>query len=126
MSARRTHKVLCVQFAFSDDTVLAESVGRAVDMRLYPNRISCNLLGKTHRRRFANKWSFVVTEPPKVLGPPTDVLVLRTSDNHVDAHNHSTSSIPCILIASPKSISPIMQILHHIRGKNKRKQITIT
>jgi hypothetical protein len=26
-----------------------------------------------------------VTDPPKVLGPPTDVLVLRTSDNHVDA-----------------------------------------
>ena len=58
MSARRTHKVLCVQFAFSDDTVLSESVGRAVDMRLYPNGISCNLLGKTHRRRCTNKWSF--------------------------------------------------------------------
>ena len=27
MSARRTHKVPCVQFAFSDDTVLSESVG---------------------------------------------------------------------------------------------------
>jgi len=26
-----------VQFAFSDDTVLFESVGRAADMRLYPN-----------------------------------------------------------------------------------------
>ena len=26
-----------------------------------------------------------VTEPPNVLGPPTDVLVLRTSDNPVDA-----------------------------------------
>jgi hypothetical protein len=34
-----------------------------------------------------------VTEPPKVLGPPTVVLVLRTSDNPIDAHNHSTSSI---------------------------------
>jgi hypothetical protein len=29
-----------------------------------------------------------VTEPRKVLGPPIDVVVLRTSDNHVDAHNH--------------------------------------
>jgi hypothetical protein len=28
MSARRTHKVPCVQFAFSDDIVLSESVGR--------------------------------------------------------------------------------------------------
>jgi hypothetical protein len=35
----------------------------------------------------------VVTEPPKVLGPPTVVLVLRTLDNHVDALNHLTSSI---------------------------------
>jgi hypothetical protein len=33
MSARGTHKVPCVQFAFSDDTVLYESVGRAVDTR---------------------------------------------------------------------------------------------
>jgi hypothetical protein len=34
-----------------------------------------------------------VTEPPKVLGPPTVVLVLRTLDNLVGAHNHSTSSV---------------------------------
>jgi hypothetical protein len=53
-----------------------------------------------------------VTEPPKVLGPPTDVFVLRTSDNHVDAHNHSTSLIICIIIILPKSISPITQTLH--------------
>jgi hypothetical protein len=66
-----------------------------------------------------------VMEPPKVLGPPTDVLVLRTSDNHVGARNHSTSSVLCILITSPKSALPITQILRHIGGKNKRKQITI-
>jgi hypothetical protein len=53
-----------------------------------------------------------ITEPPKILGPPTDVLVLRTSDNHVDAHNHSTSSALCIAIISPKSTSPITQTLH--------------
>jgi hypothetical protein len=47
-----------VQFAFSDDTILSESVERAVDMRLYPNRTRRNLLGKTHRKRFTNKWSF--------------------------------------------------------------------
>jgi hypothetical protein len=34
-----------------------------------------------------------VTKPPKVLGPPTVVLVLRTLDNPVDAQNHSTSSV---------------------------------
>jgi hypothetical protein len=53
-----------------------------------------------------------VTEPPKVFGPPTDVLVLRTSDNHVDAHNHLTSSVICIVIILPKSASPITQTLH--------------
>jgi hypothetical protein len=34
-----------------------------------------------------------VTEPPKVLGTPIVVLVLRTLDNPIDAHNHSTSSV---------------------------------
>jgi hypothetical protein len=34
-----------------------------------------------------------VTEPPKVLGPPTVVLVLRTLDNPADAHKHSTSLV---------------------------------
>jgi hypothetical protein len=53
-----------------------------------------------------------VTEPPKVLGPPTDDLVLRTSDNHVDAHKHSTSSVFRIVIISPKSALPITQTLH--------------
>jgi hypothetical protein len=56
------------------------------------------------------------TEPPKVFGPPTTVLVLRTLDNPVDARNHLTSSVICILIISPKSASPITQTLHHIEG----------
>jgi hypothetical protein len=62
-----------------------------------------------------------VTEAPKVLGPPTYVLVLRTSDNHAGAHNHSASSIICIFIISPKSASPITQTLHIIGEENKRK-----
>jgi hypothetical protein len=66
-----------------------------------------------------------VTEPPKVLGPPTVVLVLRISDTSVDAHNHSTSSVLCIFLTSPKSVSPVTQILYHIGGKNKQKQTTI-
>jgi hypothetical protein len=37
-----------VQFAFSDDTALSESVERAVNTRFYPNRIRCTILGKTH------------------------------------------------------------------------------
>jgi hypothetical protein len=56
------------------------------------------------------------TEPPKVLSPPTDVLVLRTSDNHVDAHNHLTSSIFYINIIPRKSALLITQTLHHIGG----------
>jgi hypothetical protein len=53
-----------------------------------------------------------VTEPPKVLGPPTDVLVPRTSDSHAGAHNDSASSVICIFIITPKSASPITQTLH--------------
>jgi hypothetical protein len=44
-----------------------------------------------------------VTEPPKVLDPPTDVLVLRTTDSHAGVHNVSVSSVTCISIISPKS-----------------------
>jgi hypothetical protein len=44
-----------------------------------------------------------VMEPPKVLGPPTDVLFLRTSDSHAGAHNDSASSVVCIFIILPKS-----------------------
>jgi hypothetical protein len=51
-----------------------------------------------------------VTEPPKVLGPLIVVLVLRTSDNPIDAHNHSTSSVLCIFLTSPKSVLPITHI----------------
>jgi hypothetical protein len=50
MSAKETHKIPCVQFAFSDDTVLSESVERAANTRFYPNRIRCTILGKTHRK----------------------------------------------------------------------------
>jgi hypothetical protein len=55
MSARRTNKVPYVQFAFFDDIVLSESVERAVDMRVYPNRIRCTILGKTHMSAFRDR-----------------------------------------------------------------------
>jgi hypothetical protein len=63
-----------------------------------------------------------VTEPPKSLGPPIVVLVQRTSDNPVDVHNHLTSSVS-VSFTFPKSASPITQILRHIGGTNKRKQL---
>jgi hypothetical protein len=47
-----------------------------------------------------------VTEPPKVLGPPTVVLVLRTLDNPVDALNHSTSSVTVSSSIRPRALHP--------------------
>jgi hypothetical protein len=63
----------------------------------------------------------IVTESLKVLGPPTDVLVLMSSDSHAGAHNNSASSIICIFIMSPKSASPITQTLHIIEEENEQK-----
>jgi hypothetical protein len=63
-----------------------------------------------------------VTEPSKSLGPPTVVLVHRTSDNPVDAHDHLTSSVSEFFI-SPKSVSPVTQILQHNGEMNMRKQL---
>jgi hypothetical protein len=47
-----------------------------------------------------------VTEPPKVLGPPTVFLVLRTLDNPVDALNHSTSSVTVSSSIHPRALHP--------------------
>jgi hypothetical protein len=47
-----------------------------------------------------------VMEPPKLLGPPTVVLVQRTLDNPVDAHNHLTSSVPESLFPRPRAVHP--------------------
>ena len=47
-----------------------------------------------------------VTEPPKVLGPPTVVLVLRTLDNPIDAPNHSTSSVTVSSSFRPRALHP--------------------
>jgi hypothetical protein len=63
-----------------------------------------------------------VTEPPKSLGPPTVVFVQRTSDNPVDAPDHLISLVSEFL-AFPKSVSPVTQILQHIRGTNMQKQL---
>jgi hypothetical protein len=47
-----------------------------------------------------------VTEPPKILDPPTVVLVLKTLDNPVDALNHSTSSITVSSSFRPRALHP--------------------
>jgi hypothetical protein len=53
--------------------------------------------------QIANGFAYSVTEHPKVLGTPTDVLVLRTSYSHAGAHNDLAGSVICISIISPKS-----------------------
>jgi hypothetical protein len=63
-----------------------------------------------------------VTEPPKSLGPPTVVLVHRTSDNPAGAPDHLTSSVS-VFFTLPKSVSPVTQILQHIGGTNMRKRL---
>jgi hypothetical protein len=47
-----------------------------------------------------------VKEPPKVLGPPTVVLILVTLDNYVDALNHSTSSVTVSSSFRPRALHP--------------------
>jgi hypothetical protein len=61
-----------------------------------------------------------VTEPPKSLGPPTVVLVQRTSDNPAGAPDYLTSSIS-EFFTLPKSVSTVTQILQHIGGTSMQK-----
>jgi hypothetical protein len=63
-----------------------------------------------------------VTKPPKSLGPPTVVLVQRTSDNLAGAPDHLTSSVSEFL-TFPKSISPVTQTLQYI---GDAEAVTIT
>jgi hypothetical protein len=63
-----------------------------------------------------------VTEPSKLLRPPTVVLVQQTSDNPAGALDHLTSSVSVFLIL-PKSVSPVTQTLQYIGGTKMRKQL---
>jgi hypothetical protein len=67
-------------------------------------------------------FTIIVTEPSKSLGPPTVVLVHRTSDNPAGAPDHLTSSVS-VFFTLPKSVSPVTQILQHIGGMNMRNQL---
>jgi hypothetical protein len=63
-----------------------------------------------------------VIEPPKSLGPPTVVLVQRTSDNPAGAPDHLTSSVSKFLTFA-KSVSPVTQTLQFIEDTKVRKQL---
>jgi hypothetical protein len=65
-----------------------------------------------------------VMEPPKSLGPPTVVLVHRTSDNPAGAPDHLTSFVS-VFFTLPKSVSPVTQILQHIGATRMWKQLQL-
>jgi hypothetical protein len=54
-----------------------------------------------------------VVEPPKVLGPPTDVLVLRTLDSQAGVHNDSARSVLCIHLIAQERLTHYADITHH-------------
>jgi hypothetical protein len=64
----------------------------------------------------------IVIEPPKYLGPPTVVLVQRTSDNPVDAPKllDKLGIFPYLT----RNVSPVLQTLQNIGDKEMRKRIT--
>jgi hypothetical protein len=66
-----------------------------------------------------------VKEPPKLLGPPTVVLVQWTLDNPVDAHNHSISLVHVSSNPRPRALHPHADITTQ-RRKRIAEAITIT
>jgi hypothetical protein len=87
---------------------LAARVARA-SMAIEINAESGSTFWLPLRRTLAtpcSRRSGSVTEPPKLLGPPTVVLVQRTLDSPVDAHNHSTSSVSVSLFPHPRAFHP--------------------
>jgi hypothetical protein len=48
-----------------------------------------------------------VTEPSKILGPLTVVIVPKTLDSYVGAPNGSIGPVSCISFTSPKSTHPV-------------------
>jgi hypothetical protein len=66
-----------------------------------------------------------MTEPPKSLGPPTVVLVQRTSDNPAGAPELLDKFGICILYLSQERFTRHTDITIHRRYKNA-EAITIT
>jgi hypothetical protein len=58
-----------------------------------------------------------VTEPPKLLGPPTVVFVQQTLDNPVDAHNHSRSSVSVSFFLAQERFTRHEDITTHRRNE---------
>jgi hypothetical protein len=76
---------------------------------------SCEIKNPSKRKRYTT----AITEPSKILGPPTYVLVPMTSNNHAGALNGSACLAFYISITSPKSAYPITQTLRTIGVSGK-------
>jgi hypothetical protein len=63
-----------------------------------------------------------VTEPPKSLGPPTVVLVQRTSDNPTGVPK-SLDKFGICFPYLPKSVLPVTQTLQIIQDTEMRKRL---
>jgi hypothetical protein len=63
-------------------------------------------------------WVVTVTEPPKSLGPPTVVLVPRTSDNPVGAPESLDKFGICFSYLSQERFTHHADIADHRRYKN--------
>jgi hypothetical protein len=61
--------------------------------------------------------TLTMMEPPKLLGPPTVVLVQRTLDNPVDVHNHSTSSVSVSFFLAQECFIRHVDITTHQRNE---------
>jgi hypothetical protein len=72
----------------------------------------------------ARRTLFCVVEPPKSLGPPTVVLIQRTSDNPVGAPDHLTSSVS-IFFTLPKSVLPEAVTITYFIFKYRKSSIII-
>jgi hypothetical protein len=78
-----------------------------------------------HARKQVLVYFVSVMEPPKLLGPPTVVLVQRTLDNPIDAHNHLTSSAIVSSFSRPRAFHPSCR--YYITSEERiAEAITIT
>jgi hypothetical protein len=99
---------------FTPRTMIASSSDYYAHSRSRPRRCASHIVSHAPKCH----------EPPKILGPHIDALVLRTLDSHVGAPNSSRRPDSCITFTSPKRFHPISQTLHTIRVKVERVIIT--
>jgi hypothetical protein len=99
------------------------------EMNLYLQVLQTSCAGEVLSKFFTYYYVLVyreeiVTEPSKILDPPTPILVPRTLDSHTDVPNSLIGPGPCIFFnISQERISHFTDITH-IGVKEKRVTIT--